>query len=199
MVTHLSDAELADFADGTLAAPRAAHVETCARCREAAAALSSVLTRAREDAVPEPSPLFWDHFSARVRDALDSEPAPRAGFRLSFALVAAAVVAVACAVMFIPFRATVTDRSTAGPSHDRGAGSTAAVAPADIPESFVLDDDADWALVRVVADGLEWEDAPDAGIRAHPGAAEAVALEMTAAERHELARLMEEAIKRTGA
>lgn len=206
MATHLTGAELVEYADGALTASRAAHVETCARCREAASALTGVLSRAREDAVPEPSPLFWEHLSARVRDALDAEPAPRSGLRLRlpFAAAAAAVVALASALMLtrgIPFRTVVTDPSIAGPSRDeRAASPTSATLPGAVePFDFVLDDDADWALVRVVADGLQWEDAPDAGLHAHPGSAEAVALEMSAAERHELARLMEDEIKRTGA
>src|SRR5688572_6233631 len=199
MATHLTDAELVDYADGALTAARAAHVETCARCGEAASSLGAVLARAREDAVPEPSPLFWEHFSARVRDALDAEPAPRTGLRLRlpFAGAAAAVVVLASAVMLtrgIPFRPTVTDHSIAEISRDQRAASAAASTHPAVPEplDFVLDGDADWELVRVVADGLQWEDAPDAGLHARPGSAEAVALEMTAAERQELTRLMAE-------
>ena len=34
------------------------------------AALTSLLSRAKTVDVPEPSPLFWDHFSSRVRAAI---------------------------------------------------------------------------------------------------------------------------------
>ena len=53
--------------------------------------------------------------------------------------------------------------------------------------------------VQVAADDLEWESAADAGIRATPGSAERVALEMSGAERRELERLIEAEINQTGA
>ena len=45
----------------------------------------------------------------------------------------------------------------------------------------------------------DWEDATEAGIHARPGSADRVAVEMSAAERQELARLLEDELKRTGA
>ncbi len=58
---------------------RAAHLETCAACREQAAALArdARATRRAVD-VPEPSPLFWEHFSARVRDGASTASRRRA-------------------------------------------------------------------------------------------------------------------------
>jgi hypothetical protein len=60
------------------------------------------------------------------------------------------------------------------------------------------DTDARWAVVRVAAEDLAWEDVRDAGIAATPGAAEGVALELTADERSELARLLDREMKRNG-
>jgi hypothetical protein len=61
-----------------------------------------------------------------------------------------------------------------------------------------IDDDEEWALVRVVADDLQWDDAQEAGLHARPGSAERVALEMSADERQELARLIQFEMKRPG-
>ncbi len=52
------------------------HLASCAQCREDLAALASTMARVTADEIPEPSPLFWEHFSRRVRLAIDGEPAP---------------------------------------------------------------------------------------------------------------------------
>jgi hypothetical protein len=62
-----------------------------------------------------------------------------------------------------------------------------------------LDDDEEWALVRLVAEDLQWEEAQDAGLNPRPGSMERAALEMSPIERQELARLIEDELKGTGA
>ena len=87
MTTHLSPDELAAAADGTAGRSAAAHrdpsaatahrdlsaatahLDRCPACRAAVSELSALLTALKSETVPEPSPLFWDHFSARVREA----------------------------------------------------------------------------------------------------------------------------------
>ena len=61
-----------------------------------------------------------------------------------------------------------------------------------------VDADERWAVVRVAAEDLAWEDVQEAGIAASPGAAEDVALRLTADERSELARLLDQELKRNG-
>lgn len=73
---HLSREELVDSLDGVLTPPRQAHVESCSRCRAERDALASVMREMSRVDMPEPSPLFWDHLSARVRESLEHEPAP---------------------------------------------------------------------------------------------------------------------------
>ena len=79
---HLSTDDLATAADGALSGTAKTHLETCATCREAVARLSALVADVKSNAVPEPSPLFWDHFSARIREATASEPTPDARFSL---------------------------------------------------------------------------------------------------------------------
>jgi hypothetical protein len=50
----------------------------------------------------------------------------------------------------------------------------------------------------VAAEGLDWEDVHAAGISAGPGAVDGAALDLTADERSELARLLDEEMKRNG-
>src|SRR5262245_59269938 len=75
---HLTPSELVDAADGALAADRGTHLNACAACRSQVSDLTATLVATREVGASEPSPLFWEHFSARVRDAVAQESiAPR--------------------------------------------------------------------------------------------------------------------------
>jgi hypothetical protein len=74
---HLTPPELIEAAEHSAPPARMTHVEACRACATAVAELRAALGDARLAAdVPEPSPLFWDHFSARVKDATSGEPVP---------------------------------------------------------------------------------------------------------------------------
>jgi predicted anti-sigma-YlaC factor YlaD len=75
-MSHLTDHELVDALDANLPSGAAAHLRDCAECRDQLAALAQVLASSRQAEVPEPSPLFWDHLSARVREATAEHPQP---------------------------------------------------------------------------------------------------------------------------
>src|ERR1051325_8890597 len=70
---HLTPEELLDLAEGARAESAAPHLEPCAACREHVAALRATMSLAADVDVPEPSPLFWDHLSRRVREAVAAE------------------------------------------------------------------------------------------------------------------------------
>jgi hypothetical protein len=202
MTMHLDEVELVDALDGLLSASRDTHLEQCPSCAERLRSLRASMDGLRQSAgVPEPSPFFWEHFSRRVSDAVRAEEtaSQAAGWwrpaRIA-ALSAAALVVVAATTMILrmsppsdgPHPAAVAvrqERPAASEQTQQGA--------------LDVESDSDWALVRVVADDLDWEDAPEAGIHARPGAADRVAVEMSGAERQELARLIEDELKRTGA
>jgi hypothetical protein len=211
-MNHLSHAELVDSIEGASALPRerVRHLETCAECRAEAEALRAVLALAAADEVPAPSPLFWDHFSARVADAVSREKPETATLgrmrwlRLPFVPWAAAGTMAGLVIFTIVWRATVyapvpaVVRSTvATADQQRGAGSAESAAASGERDPDVDDDEA-WAVVRAAADDLRWEEAHAAGLSAHPGAVEGLALELTAEERLELGRLLGEELKRNG-
>src|SRR5687768_14981786 len=77
-MNHLTPDELIDAVERSLSPARSAHLAECARCTLEVAQLSTILDDSRAAKVPEPSPLYWDHFSSRVRTAIAAEPiAPR--------------------------------------------------------------------------------------------------------------------------
>jgi hypothetical protein len=80
-MSHLNAEELLDLAEGARAEAAFPHVASCAACRGQLSDLRAAMAAAEIDAtkegdVPEPSPLFWEHFSARVREAIAAEAAP---------------------------------------------------------------------------------------------------------------------------
>src|SRR5260370_30174182 len=53
------------------------HVGRCEVCRRQPDDLRAMLSEVASVEVPEPSPIFWDHFSRRGRDAVAAEGTPR--------------------------------------------------------------------------------------------------------------------------
>jgi hypothetical protein len=66
-------------------------------------------------------------------------------------------------------------------------------------DAIDLESDEAWALVRTVADDLEWDEAVTASLAARPGWAERAALDLTLEERAELLRLLQAEARRPGA
>jgi hypothetical protein len=76
MTPHLTPEELIDSRERQLPPARQAHADACAVCRAELAQLNELLLNVAAVDVPEPSPLFWDHLSARIRDRVAHEPPP---------------------------------------------------------------------------------------------------------------------------
>src|SRR5947209_4084031 len=74
---HLKSNELIDLAEGIRPEASAPHLQACGDCRRQLDDLRAMMTAAANVDVPEPSPLFWDHLSARVHAAVDADGAPR--------------------------------------------------------------------------------------------------------------------------
>jgi hypothetical protein len=196
---HLTETEFVDLLDGTLDARRRQHADGCEQCAAQAADLVASLQEAQAIDVPEPPPFFWSQFSARVGDAVATEAAGRGAGRFAWArpawFAAAAGVAVLVLALFAP-RNPGAGKSTGTASIDTTASSHAERVPDDEAD---LDSDEAWALVRSLAEDLDEDQMDDEGISPGAGAAERLTLQLTDAERAELARLLEEQLRRSGA
>ena len=200
---HLTQTELVDLIDGCLPEVRVSHLDRCGWCTEHAVSMRETL--AASQAIPgrEPSPLFWEHLARRISDAVADEPvaAPAPGWIA--ALRSPAVAWAAAASVAVLMMVASLWHATRGPGASQpGIQSRTTAGAAGTPDRQTVDvlaDDEAWAVVRSAAEGLRWEDAHSAGITAAPGAAEAVVYELSREERAELARLLEEELKRTGA
>src|SRR6266851_8000309 len=76
---HLNADELVDLAEGARPESSAPHLAACPQCRAQLDDLRAMMSAAAGVDVPEPSPLFWDHFSQRVHDAIAAEDANARG------------------------------------------------------------------------------------------------------------------------
>src|SRR5258706_13788606 len=189
---HLKPEEIVDIAEGLRAESSSPHLSTCDICRAQVREMRAMLTAVADADVPEPSPLFWDHLSTRVRDAVAAEPPRRAWADLwtwPRALVPAAVgIAVVVVAVIVCSRAPVRP-APAEPAVAINTGSN--VDALDAP------DDASLNFVADLTNNMDWDAASEAGLTAG-GSAEHAVTHLQDAELRELARLIKEEVARSG-
>ncbi len=206
---HPGPDQLVDLLDDAATPATREHVASCASCAARVDELRAAMNLAARIEVPEPSPLFWDHLSARVLERIAEEPKPsgtwtwRPAFLVRpwtfvgrpFRVVdwrwaVAVALALGVLVMFVS-RLTIPDTQPATVQTARATTADAALEP------LPMDEDS-WALLTSMSEGLTWDEAADAGLSVAPGAAEVAALQLTAAEQNELVRLLRAEIGTSG-
>jgi hypothetical protein len=126
MNTHLSIEEFVDAIDGTLPGDRRAHLQHCEACRREMAELGVLAKDVEASAVvPEPSPLFWDHFSRRVQEATAASTVPSRAWWPSWRPMVAFGAMLVVAITTVVWRGTAPDVRTRPSS----TGVVAAVEP----------------------------------------------------------------------
>jgi hypothetical protein len=196
-MTHLSRTEFLDLVEDPDADQHRSHLESCEECRATAASLRATLADVRRDVETEPSPLFWDHFVARVSEAIrDESPIVAEHDRLAWLRGHTAAWAAAALIVLLGMTTLVWRVTLHAPT-------SVTSGPAEGPRRPVVDTrgpDKEWTEVQDAVATLPWDatQAADA-IGAGPGTAEQVVMELTADERVELARLIEREMKRSGA
>ena len=187
---HLSPAEFVDEIEGRLPDERRTHLEACVRCSEEIAALRGAMADAQDVEVPEPSPLFWDHFSARVQSAVRETTPDRTHWWRHPAF------AVGCSVVLVA--ALVTGIRDSRPRRtDPGPVPTPAVVSSAAPEAAPADDPA-WNLLTDIASTMEDDDPHAAPLSVRPAEVDRAVVDLSEAERQELRRLLEDEMKRSG-
>jgi len=200
MSRHLSDDVLLEMAEAGKSHP---HLTQCSRCRQQMEDARDALGLAREAEVPEPSPLFWDHLSSRVHNAVEREVLEgRQGVWTRFARVAwRPAVAVALGVILVvsvvwrmgPALRQPETRSASARQADvqptaNGSSATDSWAGADLLAPL---SDPAWVVIAEVTWGLEIESAAEAGIVMQPGASDRAIAQLSPSERQELVRLLQ--------
>lgn len=181
-MTHLTSDELVDALEQALEPSRQAHLDACQPCQQQLTELGNVLSETRGVDVPEPSPLFWQHLSARVRTAIDAEPVAADGWRQWLRWpVLAPIGALALVVMTLALAVprdttTIPDLAIAAP------------AEASLDERF--------AIVADLVGDTDWDTMKSAGFTVAPGTADRAMLELTATEQQELTRLLQAELMR---
>jgi len=182
-----------DAIDAKVELPRAvsAHLAGCEACQTERASLAGALGDVRSVTMPEPSPLFWDHFSRRVRAATSDEAVP--GSRVTgglwrrewrpFATVAIAAGAVALVVLM---RGGLRLDDTGGLG--RAVPAVAALTPA-VAGEFAGMDDGSLSVVAAVAADLKTDELQQVA-RPSADATGAAIEDLTPAQCTELMRLI---------
>jgi len=188
-MNHLSPETLLDLADGTRADGTEPHLAACERCRLELADLRVVLSAAAHADVPEPSPLFWDHLSARIAAAVEAE-SHRAPARWTWLISPWRIAALACAGVVL-IAVTLTFRTAPGrPDHANEVADQMLLAEPPL----ALGDDPSLSLIADLAGGLEWDDAADAGLVVRGDDVAQAVRDLSTEERVELQRVLREAI-----
>ena len=195
---HLKPEELVDIAEGTRDEEEfASHLAACDGCRRHLSDLRLTIASIGDAPVPEPSPLYWNHFQQRVAAAIVSETAPRRS--PWFWWPAAAGLAVAALMVatstgtrnVLPPRpngpANIATRTTAGALDGTG------FARIELLNDSSADDDPSLQLVADLTATVE-----DSGFVVE-GSAEYAVTHLSGEELRELQRLLEAALKRAGA
>lgn len=202
---HLSREELVEVADGTRPPSELAHLSACGACRQRVAQLRELMAVAARADVPEPSPLFWDHLSARVRDAVaregfTAESADSDGRVPLWASWRAGIVAAALAAVLVVVALLPRTGPTTGGARLEEAGSAAVVElTPPVDAQVALADDLPLDLIVQLAGDLEWESMIEAGLATGAGSADRAIGELSEGERSELQRLLREELSRLGA
>ena len=179
MTAHLRSEEFVEHIEGTLGPERERHFEACDECRARLAEWETLAEAIREvGIVPEPSPLFWDHFSQRVQDATaDEAAAPVAWWRRGWVQIGSAVGVAAAVMLAIQLR--TAPRTVLEEMEPLAPGQAAL---------FEVDP-ASWAFVTDLVSSVPFEELRQ-GTAPRADATDDMVAELTPAQRAELVRLV---------
>jgi hypothetical protein len=216
MTSHLTPEELIDSRERQLAPARQSHAHDCVVCRAKLAEHDETLRDVATVDIPEPSPLFWDHLAARIRDRVAHEPPPApardnplsrltdwltgwsAAPRWAFAVPVLAL----CAILWVGGHYGLSRGGNSAlvpgpaPTTTPPMASTATTVPdatVATETSAAADDNAEseWALMLQMAEDVSWDDAENSSMFVRPAAVDRALIELSAEERDRLLQLVQ--------
>jgi hypothetical protein len=185
---HLTPDQFSDCAEGVETESARSHWLSCSACRTQVEVLRATVTAARDVDVPEPSPLFWDHFSARVHEAVEAEASRSAKRTLRWVpgkFVWAGSAALILLAGWIGFRGNWSMERTSSTR----ALSAERVEPSGEPSG--ASDDPALSFVADLASDLDWDGASEAGLTTHVDVDDDMVAQLNDGER----RLLHELLK----
>jgi len=179
-MSHLTSDDVIDAMEGLLPSEQQAHLSSCLECQQQLDELASVLSEAKQVSVPEPSPLFWQHFSTRVNEGIDNQSASAWPQWLRWQVLLP-LGAVAMLILGVMLSVPKPDRSDPVAINDPGVTEPSP--------------DDDWGTLVALVGELDLETASAAGV-IEPGFAEQAVVHLTREEQQELSRLLQAELTR---
>ena len=127
--------------------------------------------------VPEPSPLFWNHLSARVRDAVAEQPIPAPWWMARWRPLLAAVGTLGLVALLV-----ARSHVPATPVPSEAMSNRDLVADVEVSEM--------WRMMEVAAPHVEMDSVRDAGLMPSSYATDQAIDDLTPTERAALVRLL---------
>ena len=198
-MAHLTADQFVDIADGVLAETDAPHLAACAECRQQLADMRALMTEASDVEAPEPSPLFWDRLSMRVREAVAEDAARSRSWRERLrqprvwgaALASAAAIVVVVQLRVAPDPAEKLAFPIPSTPLPVTVGRAALPTPAPALPPLGTANDPQLTLVADYGTALGWDEMRDEIALGVPGASsDAVLDSLTFDEQRELQRLL---------
>jgi hypothetical protein len=197
-VRHLGKDQLLDLAEGIRLEASVAHVESCEACRRQVDDLRAAMAAVADVEVPEPSPLFWEHLSERVRAAVAAEGqlAPSRAWhwtdwRIMAPLGGLTALLVAAAI-------TLNPGAPPGSGSDQNFGAAIGTASPIAADLAPLTDDPSLSLLADLTSDLDWDAATEAGLSLKAGVLDDLVTALNDEERQELQRLLREELAQPG-
>ena len=194
---HLKDHEIVDLAEGARPESSAPHLLSCEHCRRQLDETRAMMLVAADVDVPEPSPLYWDHLSARVSEAVANEVSPRRPWLDMAAWRRVQMPAWAAAVILL---IALGSRLMAPPPPSPAAPVAVSVKDTDVVDVWngsASEDDESLSVVAGLSAGLDLDAAGEAGL-AGRGSAEHAVTHLDGDDLRELQRLLTQELAPSG-
>lgn len=183
-MTHLSLDERLALIEAE-APPDHPHLRTCVRCRAEVDEGRAALREARENEIPEPSPLFWDGLSVRVSEQVAAAPVEPRRSRWAWRVLVPSAVGIAALALAV----WIERGATKPPAPAPVAATASAASAAEVAATDGGGEDESWAMLGDMAGEFDVDTLSDS-LGTSSAAVDSGVYDLTAEERASLAELL---------